>query len=587
MDVIVVICSGESATLTGTSNIGTITWYDSPSSTTPIFTGASFNTGNLNDTTQYYALSNYLGCISDRERTEVIVKPLPATPVIVAVDSICNGNAWDANIQNINGLGIYTWTLPDNSELVTSNLSLTPNQSGIYKVKVEVDGCESGLASKFVHVILIDDANFNYSKATYCVTEGTSLPIITGKLGGTFTQQTGPGLLRINPSTGLITFANSKSGTHTIHYQTFGFCPASSTQQVIIDTINEAYFAYNDPYCQIGPNTQAIYPKASILGTSVAGVFSANNAGLNFSNTSTGEIDLSSSQPGNYTVTNSVTSVNACPDAAYSKTVTILRKPNDPSPQVTSPICEGESFTLSVPDDFGGSVHWNGPDGFVRTGKTTLVTNAQIGVHDVATYTAYVKLGICLSEAKAAKPLKIDALPTALFNYVLSNVEDNEVNVGDTVILKNQSSVGNTYTWKYGDGSDEVELTTLSDVQHIYLEPGDYLARLTVESPVKCLNTSTLVIPVNSKLNVGNAFSPNGDGVNDEFEFRLDNIRTVTVKVFNRWGEMLYEGSGSNPTWDGLRNGTPVLSGVYVYRYTAIGLDDKEYSGFGTVTVVP
>lgn len=91
---------------------------------------------------------------------------------------------------------------------------------------------------------------------------------------------------------------------------------------------------------------------------------------------------------------------------------------------------------------------------------------------------------------------------------------------------------------------------------------------------------------------VPNAFSPNGDGNNDLLELFADCLfRDFDLKIFNRWGEMLYHAAGPEVSWDGrTANGEPLPNGVYVY---AIDYSWEIYPGFlrkematGTIAII-
>ncbi|HNQ67716.1 MAG TPA: choice-of-anchor L domain-containing protein [Bacteroidales bacterium] len=80
------------------------------------------------------------------------------------------------------------------------------------------------------------------------------------------------------------------------------------------------------------------------------------------------------------------------------------------------------------------------------------------------------------------------------------------------------------------------------------------------------------------------AFSPNGDGYNDEWY--IENIHLYpksVVQIYNRWGQLLYEKRGIEGYWDGMYKGKPVPTGVYLYM---IILNNDEETRAGTVTVV-
>ena len=83
---------------------------------------------------------------------------------------------------------------------------------------------------------------------------------------------------------------------------------------------------------------------------------------------------------------------------------------------------------------------------------------------------------------------------------------------------------------------------------------------------------------------IPNAFSPNGDGINDSFGIRGEGAFAYTMQIFNRWGEKIFESTNPNEQWDGTYNSEPVQQGEYVYQLTAFG---REYKGqTGVITLV-
>jgi gliding motility-associated-like protein len=75
-------------------------------------------------------------------------------------------------------------------------------------------------------------------------------------------------------------------------------------------------------------------------------------------------------------------------------------------------------------------------------------------------------------------------------------------------------------------------------------------------------------------------FSPNGDGVNDLFKVEGNTIVSVlSLRIFDRWGGLVYERYGLNPAdkdgWDGTFNGKELNPGVYVYRAELLHDDER------------
>ncbi len=95
-----------------------------------------------------------------------------------------------------------------------------------------------------------------------------------------------------------------------------------------------------------------------------------------------------------------------------------------------------------------------------------------------------------------------------------------------------------------------------------------------------CFNFSpTIYIP--------NAFTPNYDGQNDKFKITAGAIKTFDLKIFNRWGEKLWESSDFNADgWDAIYKEKPVQLGVYFYAITFTDFRDKLYKLNGTVHVI-
>ena len=88
------------------------------------------------------------------------------------------------------------------------------------------------------------------------------------------------------------------------------------------------------------------------------------------------------------------------------------------------------------------------------------------------------------------------------------------------------------------------------------------------------------VVVTDSFLEMPNAFSPNGDSVNDTYHAKrtYKNIVDFHAYIFNRWGQKLYEWTDINGEWDGTFKGNPVKDGVYFVLVKARGGDGREYT---------
>lgn len=83
-----------------------------------------------------------------------------------------------------------------------------------------------------------------------------------------------------------------------------------------------------------------------------------------------------------------------------------------------------------------------------------------------------------------------------------------------------------------------------------------------------------------------NSFSPNGDGLNDLFRPAGENIRDIQLRIYNRWGEKIYEGTGKNAGWDGRFKDQLCLPGLYIYTISVWGDDYQVGHSDGTLMLV-
>lgn len=127
-------------------------------------------------------------------------------------------------------------------------------------------------------------------------------------------------------------------------------------------------------------------------------------------------------------------------------------------------------------------------------------------------------------------------------------------------------------------------------VQSIYVnKPGAYNVTVTDEnncSATERVNVREVCPP---RLFVGNAFSPDGDGINDRYITYSAHVDRFQLLIFNRWGEIIFESRDPDHYWDGIYRDEPMPVGVYAWIITYEG-DSEEYRGpyklEGSVTVV-
>ena len=91
-----------------------------------------------------------------------------------------------------------------------------------------------------------------------------------------------------------------------------------------------------------------------------------------------------------------------------------------------------------------------------------------------------------------------------------------------------------------------------------------------------------------SKLDMPNAFSPNGDGINDILKAKegYRSIVSFQAAVFNRWGQRLYSWNTLEGGWDGKSNGKTVRDGAYFLVVSAKGADGRKYNIRKAISVI-
>jgi len=83
-----------------------------------------------------------------------------------------------------------------------------------------------------------------------------------------------------------------------------------------------------------------------------------------------------------------------------------------------------------------------------------------------------------------------------------------------------------------------------------------------------------------------NSFTPNGDGENDILFLRGDLIESMSLEIYDRWGEKVFESTDQSLGWNGTYKDREADSGVYVYILEAKCIDGQELSDKGNVTLI-
>ncbi len=152
----------------------------------------------------------------------------------------------------------------------------------------------------------------------------------------------------------------------------------------------------------------------------------------------------------------------------------------------------------------------------------------------------------------------------------------------------NPSDLGDltpSYEWRFTRSGSETPYVVRyeEETTYVFSESGSTVVSLYVtydsSSDAELIGSITVSIST-SILEMPNAFSPNGDGVNDIYKAK-DTHRSIVefhAYIFNRWGQKLYEWTDIDGGWDGTFNGKDVPDGVYYVLVKARGADGTKYN---------
>ncbi|MEM9933044.1 MAG: PKD domain-containing protein [Bacteroidota bacterium] len=247
------------------------------------------------------------------------------------------------------------------------------------------------------------------------------------------------------------------------------------------------------------------------------------------------------------------TDENGC-RSSDSVQVRVLTLP-EISLQDTVKACPGEEVVLTASSNSPNPIRWSTGE----VGDAIFISSDVSQTILVGTSTAEG----CTDTARAY--LEIIPLPEAAFT--VDNTEDIEELA---VTFSNQSVNAVSYMWDFGDR----KTSGASTPTHVYEQVGEYTAQLVAFNELGCTDTTTFSPLKVSQLRIftPSAFSPNGDGINDEFVVKAQGVEIVSLKVFNRWGNLIFEGLSGQATWDGSVDGSFVPEGVFIIRVEGTSL---------------
>jgi gliding motility-associated-like protein len=145
---------------------------------------------------------------------------------------------------------------------------------------------------------------------------------------------------------------------------------------------------------------------------------------------------------------------------------------------------------------------------------------------------------------------------------------------------------GVTYSWTPVQGLSCSDCA--NPIVNSYIRQDYVVTVSSINGSATCYGSASLHVEVepHKPLFIPNSFTPNGDGNNDLFQIFGEDIKVVDLKIFNRWGELVYQCNNQFAGWDGTYKAQLQLPQVFTYTAVVTFLDDKKAEKNGTVTLV-
>lgn len=459
---------------------------------------------------------------------------------------------------NFNGLGF------------SANIDYSNLAAGTYSLVVQDNtGC-SFIASPIILVNISGPTavNITSTNETCSLSNGTiTLGVVTG---GTSIFQYNFNGLGFSSTT---TYSNLIAGTYTLTIQDQNGCTLNVPPIILSNTTGptEVTVTGTNSTCNLNNGELLI---GAVTGGLAPYQFNFNALGYsilnNYQNLATSSYTLSI-QDGNGCI------YNAPP-------VIIANTPGPSDLEITSTdaTCDLKNGEISINNTLGGLVPYTySIDGINFTNILTY-NNFLPG-----NYTITVQDG---NGCKYSEDIFINNNPPPIANFNFSPaVIKNEKE--DVKLTDESSGSIISYEWYIPDGSPNSGSTQNFNTKFLNFAEGFYPITLIVTNEYGCYDTVTKYIErrIDPIIYVPNTFTPDGDKHNNSWQYALTglDLNSFNMKVFNRWGEIVWETYDQKASWDGVYKGKIVQSGTYTWVMNAKdNIEDKHMELVGCLNII-
>ncbi|HRG54055.1 MAG TPA: PKD domain-containing protein, partial [Bacteroidia bacterium] len=582
------------AVTAGSVNAGTLTYWSDQNGMVSVSNPTAIAVSG----TYYIKGTPATGC-TDIKPVKVVISPLPilsiTTPAPVCMPGTVDLTAPAVTAGSSSG-GTYTYW----KDAAATIILPSPNAvaaSGTYYIKIVVAG---GCSTIQPVNVTINPLPISYA--------GPDVVICTGDNAALGTTTTANYSYSWSPATGL---SNANISNPTVSLTNLGKVPVSS--DYIVTTTNTLTNCVSRDTVKVTVNSvptvnagsaASVCPGSKVnlkgsIGRSATSAVWSGGAGI-FGNRNDLETTYTPTEAEFMagTVTLTLTSDDPAGPCTFASSDLVLTFYKNPTIKFAADDKEGcpthcvqfsdSSFVIGS-SDFVEKWNWNFGDQY-SSSNTSEDKNPKhcydsTGYYDVK-LTVFSNHG-CHSTQTVSQMIHVFAIPVAEFTPT-----PNPASVLDpTVTLVNGSSPDVVY-WNYhfGDG-DSVSPITSSPV-HLYPDKAStsYLATLTVRNADGCVNYVEHLVEIGPEFTfyIPNAFTPDGDGVNDFFFGKGIGIVKYDFVIFDRWGNLIFHSENLEDQWNGKANNGDEIAqqDVFVWKVKLTDVFGKKHSYMGHVTLV-
>jgi gliding motility-associated-like protein len=235
------------------------------------------------------------------------------------------------------------------------------------------------------------------------------------------------------------------------------------------------------------------------------------------------------------------------------------------------------TFTNETTQNSGSSYSWTFGDGSNTNIASPIHIYDSMGVFTVAL--VVTSPNGCSDSLIQSDLIQLQTPPEANFTFLYDTLFIPEAQLS----VQNNSLNATSFSWTFGDGYS----SALPEPSHIFADSGLFAVCLSAFSEFGCeaILCDSIIVIESSILAIPTAFTPNGDGANDVFLVRGGPFKIFQMRIFNEWGNLLFNTSDPLIGWNGTYSGLPQPSGAYEYVVTGETLTGNEINQYGVINL--